>query len=274
MISIITVVLNGERFIEYALQNIIDQACPDVEHVIIDGGSTDGTLEIIKDYAYRYSHIRWISEPDRGQSDALNKGIAMTKGQILGTLDYDDFYEPNVLNWISEIFKTLPEPSLLIGNTRMLLDDEDNTSYIKKPKRMNLLDLLSGRGKNSVCASSYFYHKSLLQKIGLYDLTLDYKMDVDFLYRAVQVASLKYVDEIFANRRHFQETKTVKNRGNGENASTKYIKQLPTIQRLRVEIYRAIFHESPLGLLFRMLDILADNSPQALFLVIRHRLKK
>ena len=84
MISVITPVFNGETFMEECIRVVINQACPDVEHVIIDGDSKDRTVEIIKMYAAQYPHIRWISEKDDGQSDALNKGVTMAKGDILG----------------------------------------------------------------------------------------------------------------------------------------------------------------------------------------------
>ena len=84
LISVITPSYNGERFIENCIKNVIEQKCPEVEHVIVDGGSTDGTVDIIRHHAENYSHIRWISEPDQGQSDAMNKGIAMARGDILG----------------------------------------------------------------------------------------------------------------------------------------------------------------------------------------------
>ena len=114
LLSIITPVLNNKRFIESCILNVIEQDCPKMEHIIIDGESTDGTLEIIKAYAERHTHIRWISEKDKGQSDAMNKGVRMAQGNILGFLNVDDFYEKNVLNRIVELFKTLPEPSLLV----------------------------------------------------------------------------------------------------------------------------------------------------------------
>lgn len=120
MISIVTPVYNGEAFIESCIKVAIAQNCSDIEHIIVDGGSSDRTVEIIKNYARNYPHIRWISEKDKGQSDAMNKGISMAKGDILAILNVDDFYEPNVLNRIVEIFKTLPEPSLLVGNCNIL----------------------------------------------------------------------------------------------------------------------------------------------------------
>ena len=103
-LSIITPVFNGIRFIESCIINVIEQNCRGLEHIIIDGGSSDGTVDVIRAYAKRYGHIKWISEKDKGQSDAMNKGIRMAQGDILGFLNVDDFYEPNVLCRIIEYF--------------------------------------------------------------------------------------------------------------------------------------------------------------------------
>lgn len=90
LISVITPVYNGERFIESCISVVIDQGCPDVEHIVIDGGSTDATVEVIKGYAETYPHIRWISEKDEGQSDPLSKGRRMAKGIIEGATEVND----------------------------------------------------------------------------------------------------------------------------------------------------------------------------------------
>src|ERR1035437_731800 len=92
LISIITPVYNGERFIESCLQSVISQNCPQAEHLIIDGTSRDGTVKIIDRYARQYPHIRWISQKDRGQSSAMNKGVTMSQGKIIGILNCDDYY--------------------------------------------------------------------------------------------------------------------------------------------------------------------------------------
>lgn len=243
MISVITPVYNGERFIESCIKVVIDQACPSAEHIIIDGGSTDRTVEIIKQYAQKYSHIRWISEKDKGQSDAMNKGIAMAKGRILGILNVDDFYEPNVLNHVLEIFKTLPEPSLLVGNCNVW-NDEGKLIWVNKPAKLKLNDLLLGIKVNPfpVNPSAYFYHASLHQKIGLYKVDEQYAMDLDFILKAVQVATVKYVDETWGNYRQIEGTKTFIEMRNGQNDRRlesflkAYQKELPLLQRWQVNI--------------------------------------
>ncbi|MDJ0650397.1 MAG: glycosyltransferase family 2 protein [Xenococcaceae cyanobacterium MO_188.B19] len=229
MISIITPVYNGEEFIEACLKNVIEQKCPNIEHIIVDGGSTDKTVEIIKQYSEKYSHILWISEKDRGQSDAMNKGIEMAKGSIIGILNADDFYEPNVLNRVLEIFKDLSAPSLVVANCNMW-DYKNRLKHINKPSKLCLVDMLVEQRINQdnqidtpfpVNPSAYFYHKSLHDKVGLYSLEEDYVMDLDFLLRAVQVAKVKYVDEIWGNFRFIPGTKTFDDREKGENIKRK-----------------------------------------------------
>ncbi|QIR37808.1 glycosyltransferase [Tolypothrix sp. PCC 7910] len=243
MISIITPVYNGEKFIETCIQVVIDQNCTDVEHIIVDGGSKDHTVNIIKQYAEKYPHIRWISEKDKGQSDAMNKGIAMAKGEILSILNVDDYYEPNVLNKVSEIFKSLPEPSFLVGNCN-IWDENNSLVLINKPKNMKLKDLLKGWKINPIPAnpSAYFYHTSIHKKIGLYNIEEHYGMDLDFILRVVQAAHVKYIDETLGNFRLHNETKTFNSIATGETKSEtkrilrKYRKKLPLLQQWQIAI--------------------------------------
>ena len=103
-ISIVTPSYNSAKFIEDCIQSVLKQNYPNFEHIVIDGGSTDGTVEILK----QYPHLKWISEPDEGQSDALNKGFKMAEGDILGWLNADDVYLKNVFQlkhlWHQRIF--------------------------------------------------------------------------------------------------------------------------------------------------------------------------
>jgi len=246
MISVITPVYNGEKFIESCIKVVIDQACPGVEHIIVDGGSTDQTVDIIKHYAKQYLHIRWISEKDRGQSDAMNKGIAMAKGEILAILNVDDYYEPNALKRVSEIFRTLPEPSLLVGNCNVW-NDEGELAHFNRPAKLKLTQLLSGfRSPFPMNPSAYFYHTSLHQKIGLYDIDEHYIMDLDFISRAIQIATVKYIDETLGNYRMIEGTKTIKDLGHSHqmrfrNLRKKYSKDLSRFQRIKVTtIYESL----------------------------------
>jgi glycosyltransferase involved in cell wall biosynthesis len=256
VISVITPVYNGERFIASCIQGVINQGvmaqkCSDLEHLIVDGGSSDRTLAIIQQYAAQYPHIRWISESDRGQSDAMNKGIALAKGDIIALLNVDDYYEPNVLNRVRRVFQTLPEPSLLVGNCH-IWDDAGRLVDINKPKKLKLTDLLLGQNFNPfpLNPSAYFYHRSLHDLIGAYNVDDHYSMDVDFLFRAVQVAHLQYVDQVWGNYRLIAGTKTFCDCATGENAvrleqlMNQYRRALPLGQRslflIRYAGYKAL----------------------------------
>lgn len=238
MITIITPVYNGVSYIEWCMQVVIDQHCAEAEHIIVDGGSTDGTVDIIKRYADRYSHIRWVSEKDRGQSDAMNKGIMMARGEILGFLNVDDYYEPNVLKRVSEIFKTLPIPSLLVGNCNVW-GDAERLLYVNQPKNLKFTGLLMGPGLNPfpLNPSAYFYHAVLHERIGGYDVHEHYALDLDFLLRAVQAAHVCYVAETWGNYRRVAGTKTVESDRRGESIQelkrmmAKYRRTLPAWQR-------------------------------------------
>jgi glycosyltransferase involved in cell wall biosynthesis len=255
MLSVITPVYNGERYIEPCIKVVIDQRCSDMEHIIIDGQSTDRTVEVIREYAQRYSHIRWISETDLGQSDAMNKGIAMARGEIISFLNVDDYYEPNVLNRVLELFRDLLEPSLLVGNCK-IWRDEEKLLYVNKPTKLNIESFLSCASPFPLNPSAYFYHKSLHQKIGLYKVEEHYMMDIDFLCNAVQVANVKYVDEIWGNHRQFEGTKTFSLMKSGRHPQ--YLKsilaehrnKLPLLIQYKVMILK-MYYTSPITLIVR-----------------------
>jgi glycosyltransferase involved in cell wall biosynthesis len=233
-LSVITPVFNGIRFIEFCIKNVIEQNCPDVEHIIVDGGSSDGTIEVIKRYASEYPHIRWISEKDRGQSDAMNKGIAMAGSSIIGFLNVDDFYEPGTLNEVIEHFLNLQGPALLVGNCN-IWDDNEKLLEVNKPSGINLINLLRGRYNYAfpMNPSAYFYHKSLHEQIGPYEVGEHYGMDLHFIFKAVQKAQVKYIDKTWGNYRYLAGTKTFEDDKNGMNSvrvtriTEQYRKQQP-----------------------------------------------
>ena len=241
-LSIITPVFNGIRFIESCIVNVIEQHCPDVEHIIVDGGSTDGSVEIIKSCAERYGHIRWLSEKDKGQSDAMNKGIRLSKGTILGFLNVDDYYEPGALCEALRLVSGLPEPSLLVGNCNVWCDDE-KIQWVNKPAHLELTQLLTADESKypfPVNPSAYFYHKSLHDIIGMHDINQHYIMDLEFILKAAMHANLVYVDRTFGNYRYSEGTKTFKDMKCGSSIKRykhlieTYRKKLPFGKRLKI----------------------------------------
>lgn len=242
-LSVITPILNGIRFIGFCLQNVIEQKCPDAEHIIIDGGSIDGTVNIIRKYAEKHSHIRWVSEKDKGQSDAMNKGIRMARGEILGFLNADDYYEPNVLPRVIEIFTKLSKPSILVGNCN-LMDNNGKIIEQNLPSKLKITDLMQGWEINQfpVNPSQYFYHKSLHDRIGFFNIDDHFAMDLDFLLRAVQAANVKYINEFWGNYRFIHGTKTFEETVNGRsyqrcvNLLNAYKRNLSFSQKIEIKL--------------------------------------
>jgi glycosyltransferase involved in cell wall biosynthesis len=265
-ISVITPVFEGEGYIETCILNVISQKVPGTEHIIIDGGSHDHTVEVIKKYAEKYPHIRWVSEKDHGQSDAINKGLVLAQRSIICFLNVDDYFEPNTLSRVAKIFETLPEPSLLVGNCN-ILDERNQMLAVNKPSHLRFQDLLLGTDifMHPVNPSAYFYHKSLHDRIGLYDLSDNLTMDLDFILRAVQAANVQYIDEVFGNFRYIPGTKTYEDEKNtgGSRAKEllkKYEKQLSRRDRIFLK-FRRIFYYVGTRVIRRMRSVSNKNFP-------------
>lgn len=245
-LTVITPVYNGKKYIESCLQNVISQQAHGIEHLIMDGASTDGTTEIVLQYAAQYPHIRLISEKDKGQSDAMNKGVAQAKGAIIGFLNVDDYYEPGVLNRVIDIFENLPEPSFVVGNLNVW-SDEGVLKLLNKPTHTHITHLIADVYEWPYNPSAYFYHKSLHDLIGLYDTDEHYALDYDFILRASMAVSFKYYNETWGNFRELPGTKThtdIQNNTAYQRAKRireKYYQQLSLSQKARVKMYRFLW---------------------------------
>lgn len=206
-ISIITPVYNGAKYIQACLQNFADQQCPQAEHLIMDGGSNDGTVEMIQEWATQHPNVRLISEKDKGQSDAMNKGIRMAEGNIISFLNVDDYYEPGVLNRVLDIFTDLPEPSFVCSNLN-IWNGDGTKRHFNKPSRLLLPEIISNKFEWPYNPTAYFYHKSLHDTTGLYNIDNHYCMDYEFILEAAKHIRLRYVDEVWGNFCVVEESKT------------------------------------------------------------------
>ena len=122
LVSIVTPVLNGERYIRQCLDSVIDQGCTLREHIVVDGISSDGTMAILAGYQQEYSHLKIACEPARGVGAAVNTGFKIAKGSILGWIDSDDFYEPGAIQPIVDYFQAHPEAMLIYGGCNIVND--------------------------------------------------------------------------------------------------------------------------------------------------------
>jgi glycosyltransferase involved in cell wall biosynthesis len=178
--SIITVVLNGEKFLRETIESVKNQSFKDYEYIIIDGGSTDKTLDIIKEYS---EHIDfWISEKDLGLYDAFNKGILMAKGKYIGIINSDDVYTVNALEIINEYFSNNPKIDFVFGSVKK----HWGILHGYRPKK-----IYYSWGFYSSHSTGFFIKKESANKVGLYDLRYKYHADYDFFFRMIVKNKLK-----------------------------------------------------------------------------------
>lgn len=169
------------------MDNVRDQQCDAVEHVVVDGGSSDGTLELIRERMLEDPRVRLIGGPDHGQSQAMNKGVMSALGPVVGILNVDDEYKPGTLALALEMFEKAAEPAFLWGacEVKVHLDPTPDV-WVQYPGNLVTWRMALGQKYefHPVNPSAYFYHRSLHFSAGLYDEAEHYAMDLDFLLRA------------------------------------------------------------------------------------------
>ena len=204
LVSVVTVVFNGEAHIEQAILSVLGQRYPNVEYIVKDGGSTDGTLSILGRYADRIDY--WVSEPDRGIYDAMNKGVALSSGDLVGLLNCDDWYTPEAIEEAVRAFLAQPDREAVVaGKWRVVLEDI--------PMTITIAPSLKFRVGMPICHQSMFIPRALYRRLGVYDLRYRMGSDLDLTVR-FHVNGVKFVliDAVIVNYRtggssvrHFRE---------------------------------------------------------------------
>jgi glycosyltransferase involved in cell wall biosynthesis len=204
-ISIITPNFNQAKFLEETIRSVLLQGYPRIEYIIIDGGSTDGSLEIIKKYEKWLTY--WASESDTGQSNALNKGFRKATGAITAWLNSDDLYEIESLKKVGNLFAARNDVDIIYGDG-MVIDEDGAFLEIGKSRFINDHDDLGNFFPNRVFQPSLFFRKKMLDDIGFLDENLHYAMDVDFWIRAFPGHKAFYTENILSRFRLHQYGKT------------------------------------------------------------------
>ena len=201
-ISVITPSYNAEEYIENAIESVLLQGYKNFEHIIVDGGSTDGTLNILK----KYPHLIWISEADEGQSHAMNKGFEMSSGDIITYLNADDFYLPDAFNAVVAYFKK--GAKFVIGRVKVIF--EDGTIWPSNPANCHYRWLTHWNEQSfPVNPVGYFYRREIQEHIGGYNQKNHLTMDLEFLLAASQLFCVKKINKELGVFRLFKGTKTI-----------------------------------------------------------------
>jgi glycosyltransferase involved in cell wall biosynthesis len=191
--SIITPSFNQCRYLRQTMRSILSQAGDfQLEWIVMDGGSTDGTVELLRESALSDPRIVWTSEKDAGQSDALNKGLARAQGEIIGWLNSDDLYAPGTLAAVAEAFEQHSDAQWLAGRCG-IVDEEGNRIRESITRYKNrLLDRYTYRrllgGENPISQPAVFWRRSFGEQVGPLDVTLHHAMDYDLWLRMGRIS--------------------------------------------------------------------------------------
>ena len=202
-VTIVTPSYNQAAFLEQTIQSVLSQEYPNLEYMIVDGGSTDGSVEIIRRYAGRLAG--WVSEPDKGQAEAINKGFAQAQGEIIAWLNSDDLYLPGAVSAAVRAFERHPEAGLVYGDV-VSIDGGGQTINVMTFADWGLDDLLQF---NIISQPGVFIRRSILERTGFLDPGFHYLLDHHLWLRAARLAPLRYVRERWAAARFHPDAKNL-----------------------------------------------------------------
>jgi len=205
-VSVITPSYNQANFIERTIQSVLSQNIPRLEYVVMDGGSKDHTVDILKKYE---SQLQWRSEKDNGQAHAVNKGFQQTTGDIIGWLNSDDVYYPDAIKRVCEFFDSNPDIDVIYGNAYHIdIDDNIIETYYTEEWDINILKEVC-----YLCQPAVFFRRKVITQCGMLNDKLQYCMDYEFWLRlAKNGIRFAFIKDFLAGSRLHADTKTLGSR--------------------------------------------------------------
>lgn len=209
-VSIVTPSLNQARFLELAVQSVLQQGCDSLEYWVVDGGSQDGSVDLLRRYDSRLS---WVSGPDSGQADAVNKGVQRSQGEIIGWLNADDAYCSGALREVVHQFQD-PDLMLLYGKAHHIDDD----GHFLEDYPTSEFDLPALAYHCFICQPACFFRRKLLEACGGLDTGLHYAMDLDLWIRMGKLQRMnsgwkfRHIPQVLALSRMHRASKTLSRR--------------------------------------------------------------
>ena len=201
-ISVVTPSYNQGRFIERTIRSVLDQNVPSLDYMVVDGASTDETVDVLKKYEAR---LHWVSEKDNGQTEAVNKGLKWAGGDIIGWLNSDDIYCPGALSAVINIFEKCPQIDVVYGEADHI-DENDNiieNYYTEDWDYERLKEVCF------LCQPAVFFRRRILKHLGFLDTSLKYCMDYEYWLRLGAETPFLRLKEKLAGSRMYRENKTL-----------------------------------------------------------------
>lgn len=204
LVSIVTPSFNQGCFLRRTIESVLGQTYPNIQYVVIDGGSTDESVDILESYGDRFD---WISEPDKGQTDAINKGMARVQGDILAYLNSDDVLLPDAVEKVVRFFQAHPQCDMVYGDADYI-DVHDNIIGRYKTAGYSFSRLVQDC---MVCQPATFWRRRAAERVGPFDEALNYTMDYDYWLRIAEAGKgdIRFLPERLAQSRLYAETKTL-----------------------------------------------------------------
>lgn len=237
-ITVITPSFNQAAFLERTICSVLDQGYPNLEYIIVDGGSTDGSVEIIRKYA---NHLAWwVSESDGGQTEAINKGLRRATGEWVGWQNSDDVYFPGVFAQLAEAARRWPRAELVIGDMQ-LIDEQDSMIRDLRYVRPTYSALLAeGMVLTNQAA---FWRRDLHARIGWLDETLHFAFDYEWFLRVVRASNeVQHVPHFWGGLRYHDATKTSSSQSKFAEESRKILdgRELPGWKKRFYQVRRLL----------------------------------
>jgi glycosyltransferase involved in cell wall biosynthesis len=204
LVSIVTPSFNQARYFEATIRSALEQDYPNIEYIVVDGGSTDGSVEIIKKYADRLAW--WVSEKDQGQTDAINKGFARARGDILAWINSDDTYEPGAVSAAVKYLQDHPDVGMVYGDAHFI---DEGGRVIGKFAARQTDYLRLRRGYVHIPQQAAFFRADLWREVGPLDPSFYFAMDYDLWVRLAARAPIQYTPQMWANFRLHSSGKTI-----------------------------------------------------------------
>ncbi len=210
LISMVTCSFQQGRYLDQAMRSVLDQDYPRIEYIVIDGGSTDGSVDVIR--RHERALAGWVSEPDRGQTDALLKGFARASGEIHGWLCSDDLLLPGALDTVAAYFQAHPEVMAAYGDALWI--DADGR-FVRTKKEMGFSRFVFLHDHNYIPQPSMFWRRSLYERVGGLDPAFDLAMDADLWERFSARTRIAHIPSYLSCMRFYPQQKTRARRGEG-----------------------------------------------------------
>jgi glycosyltransferase involved in cell wall biosynthesis len=269
--TIITVCYNSEKTIERTFESILNQTYENIEYIVIDGNSTDKTVDIIKKFSKKFTDkgidFKWLSESDNGIYDAMNKGINISSGDIIGIINSDDWYRDDIISLINKYYKKEPDTDIFYGDLLKVIDNETMLGF----GYINLKNIQSLRLNHP----TMFVKKQVYKELGNYDTNFKIGADRDFVFRALNNnLKFKKLDEIIS---YFSLEGVSNEYDSFKQLLNRIIEELHILKKNninKIKIYKIILRKSISGFINYLISNIFGKKAYKKFLKFKFKIKK